>query len=510
VNLIIKNISIFTVFFVIISIFISCENDSNSVEEIEINNEYPEITDFSFLKVNNPGLKNNVFLDIDGDKISGRITEPINVSNLIATVDHKGSVILADNVVQEASITRNNFNNIINYTVKTSDNKSKSYEVDVVRFTNLPIVFINTNESQPIVSKDDYVEGTVHIDGGRNFDSKEQSAIKIRGRGNSTWWVHPKKPYQMKFDDKTSMLNMADEKKWIFLAEYSDKTMLRNTIAFELGYISKLDWTPKSTFAEVVVNNEYTGTYNISEKVEEGESRVNISKEGFLLEIDQYDRLDFDDVYFNTNNFLINIKEPDLEFNDVKFIYIKDLINNFENALNSPQFRDPSIGYSKYIDIDSFIDWYLISEITKNQDSKEFSSIYLNVDESGIIKMGPLWDFDLAFGNVNYSECEFTSGFWVKHHKWYSRLFEDRNFVNKVKSRFVYFKQNKSAIIQKIDEYANQLKLAQQENDNVWNTLGIYVWPNPVYYSTYEEEVEHLKNWYSERMNWLDQAINEL
>ena len=167
-------------------------------------------------------------------------------------------------------------------------------------------------------------------------------------------------------------------------------------------------------------------------------------------------------------------------------------------------------GYAKYIDIDSFIDWYLISEITKNQDSRDFSSIFLNVMPGEKIKMGPLWDFDLAFGNVNYSDATNPNGFWVKDHRWYARLFQDPAFVVKVKSRFTYFKNNQNFILDKMDFYADYLKYSQQENNDKWNVLGNYVWPNPVFFNTYQEEVNHLKNWYTQRMNWLQTAYNNL
>ncbi|MDO9137286.1 MAG: CotH kinase family protein, partial [Lutibacter sp.] len=314
----------------------------------------------------------------------------------------------------------------------------------------------------------------------------------------------------LKFDSKTEMLGMPKDKKWIFLAEYSDKTMLRNTIAFEMGYLSKLDWTPKSVFSEVYVNNQYNGTYNITQKVEAGSNRVVLGSTGYLLEIDQLDRLDPDDVYFRTHDFLINIKEPDLTIGSNEYNYVKNLLNEFENVLKSNQFTDASVGYAKYIDVDSFIDWYLISEITKNQDSRDFSSIFLNVMPGQKIKMGPLWDFDLAFGNVNYSDATHPTGFWVKNHKWYARLFQDPLFVAKVKSRFIYFKNNQNLILNKIDSHANYLKWAQAENNKKWNTIGVYVWPNPVVLSTYDAEVNRLKSWYSQRMTWLGTAFNSL
>jgi len=496
--------------FIIISlIFSACSND-NELEVEEVIIESPEISQFSFLTTTNPNLITNLELDINGNKITGRIPDLIDISQLVATFEYEGSSVLVNTLEQISSISKNNFSDILSYSVKTSDNQIKNYEVDVTRFTGLPIIYLSTDNNAPIDSKEDYVEGDVFIDGGRNFDDLENSSMKIRGRGNSTWYVHPKKPYQLKLSDESEFLGMPTEKKWLFLAEYSDKTMMRNTIAFEMGYLSNLDWTPESNFAEVFINESYNGTYNITQKVEEGANRVNLEGNGYLLEIDQLDRLDPDDVFFYTGNFLINIKEPDLEYDSNEFNYVKNLLNEFEANLYSSQFKDATEGYAKYIDIDSFIDWYLISEITKNQDSKSFSSIFLNIIPGEKIKMGPLWDFDLSFGNVNYSECEFSTGFWVKDHKWYSRLFEDESFVEKVKIRFAYFMDNKEFILDKMDFYAEQLKWSQQENDIIWNTLGVYVWPNPVVYNTYDEEVSHLKNWYSQRMDWLQGAYNNL
>jgi hypothetical protein len=408
------------------------------------------------------------------------------------------------------SASANDFTQVLTYTIEMDDGRKGSYDVDITAFTGLPNIYITTDGGAQIDSKDDYVTGNFTIDGGRDFDDFSVVDMKIRGRGNSTWFLHPKKPFQMKLVDKASVLNMPSKKKWLFLAEYSDKTMLRNTIAFEMGYLSGLPWTPKSQFAEVFINGQYNGTYNISEKVEEGSNRVDIGDDGFLLEIDQLDRQDLDDVYFYTNRFLVAVKEPELTKDDTQYQYISALINEFEQNLFSATFADPITGYASDIDVGTFVDWYLISEITKNVDSRSFSSIYFNVKPGEKIKMGPLWDFDLSFGNVDYADPQYYQGFWVKENPWFKRLFSDPAFVEKVKLRFDYFNNNRDLILDKIDAYAEKLKWSQQENDEKWHTLGVYVWPNPVVFDTYAEEVEHLKTWYTARMDWLGNAINNL
>jgi len=488
-------------------LLLSCSDD-----KIEVGDQFTqgtEIIGFSFLESNNPSLDSDIELEINNAIISGRLPYTSDIENLVPTFEHDGLEVETNNVIQVSGVSANNFNKSTTYTVKTTDGRTQDYKVNASYFTGLPIIYLNTNGAS-IDSKEDYIVGTTAVYGGLTFNDISASAMKIRGRGNSTWFLHPKKPFQLKFDDKTDMLGMPKDKKWLFLAEYSDKTMLRNTITFEMGYISHLDWTPQSTFAEVFINNEYNGTYNITQKVEESDNRVQIGDSGYLLEIDQLERLDADDVYFYTDQFLINIKEPETEKNSLEYNYVKEYIKEFERVLYSSSFKTANTGYVKYIDLDSFIDWYLISEITKNVDSKSFSSIYLNLIPGEKLKMGPLWDFDLAFGNVDYADSQFTTGFWVKDHPWYARLFQDESFVKKVKNRFSYFKSNENFILDKIDLYAAQLNWAQEENNNKWKTLGIYVWPNPVVYDTYNEEVEHLKHWYSERMSWLEMALNNL
>ena len=124
--------------------------------------------------------------------------------------------------------------------------------------------------------------------------------------------------------------------------------------------------------------------------------------------------------------------------------------------------------------------------------------------------MGPLWDFDFAFGNVDYADSRYTDGWWVMDNPWFERLFQDPDFVGKVKVRFAYFKDNQDFILDKIDAYAEQLQWVQQENNDKWQTLGAYVAPNPVVFGTYQEEVDYLKSWYLTRMVWMETAMNDL
>ena len=615
----------------------------------------PSMTLFSFKASENEGLDIDLTMSELNGTFSGRTLTNVSSKDLIASFEHNGSSASIGDAAQVSGTTAHDFTDLVTYTITGSDGQTTSYEVDLTQFTALPIIYLQTEYYAAIDSKEDYIPGDTSIVGGRDFDDFDLAEMKIRGRGNSTWGLHPKKPFQMKLADKAEFLGMPNDKKWLFLAEYSDKTMLRNKISFEMGYISNLDWTPQGRFAEVYINDEYNGTYNITQKVEESDNRVALGGTGYLLELDQLSRLNSDDVYFEsvlTDKFWVNIKEPSLERSSSEYAYIKTLINDFENAMSGSTsmtsyfavaettsdnvwdvnlsqtmtlvpnsdyivsfkakssidrtmivglglYHDPwtnagepvslttawqtftlsqttidfgddqsrvlfdmggdqggevwiddvsvltadgielvangdfqsgeasweggaatavnitsyangSGGYAEYIDVDSFVDWYLISEITKNVDSMFFSSMFLNVMPGEKIKMGPLWDFDLSFGNVDYADSRYAEGWWVKYHPWYEHLFQDPDFVGKVKVRFAYFKDNQQFILDKIDAYAEQLQWAQQENNDKWQTLGMYVWPNPVVFDTYQEEVDHMKSWYIDRMDWLEAGFDNL
>ncbi|WP_179336207.1 CotH kinase family protein [Winogradskyella costae] len=381
-------------------------------------------------------------------------------------------------------------------------------EIEEVVLPELPIISIMTENLQPVISRDDYITGEVEITSS-NEDENLVLGLEIRGRGNSTWQF-PKKPYQIKFDDKEKILGMAKDKKWVLLANYSDKTMLRNEVAFNLSRFSDLDWTPDARSVELFINNEYVGVYQIVQKVEESSNRVDIGDNGYLLEVDQLSRLDPDDVYFETNNYLFNIKEPNLDAGDDQYNIINNYIQLTENILLGDNFTDPVEGYVKYIDVDSFIDWYLINEITKNNDAIFYSSVYMNYTPGGKLKMGPVWDYDISMGNINYNNNETTDGFWIKNATWYSRLFEDPNFVSKVKSRFNYFYDNRNLFQEHIDSSALSLSQSQERNFFKWPILGTYVWPNNVFFPTYDEEVVYLKDWLNDRLEWLNNNLNEL
>lgn len=497
--------SIFTLLF-LTTFILSCEKEESSEPPPT---PAPSLNSFWFESKHNAGLDAIVNFEIAGKNISGRLPFAADITNLVASFHLDNGTFAVNGVTQISGQSVNDFSQALTYTLYGRDGTVEEYVVDATDFTGLPLFYINTDGGVEIDSKDYYFPGSAEIKGGKNFDDAS-GAMQVRGRGHSTWWTHPKKPYQFKFDDKTAILGMPADKKWILLAEYSDKTMIRNKLAFEMGNRSNLEWTPQSEYADVFINNNYRGTYNITQKVEESNNRLPLGDNGFLCEIDTPDHLEEGDVSFTSNHFTIQIKEPEIENGSAQYEYIKNYVTEFETVLYSNNFNDPVNGYRKYVDVASFVEWYLINELAKNQDARSYSSMYFTLIPGQKIKMGPLWDFDLGFGNVDYSECEYNDGFWVKYHAWISRIFDDPAFATAVKERFQFFKSNEAYFLDFIDSQAEKLYYSQKENDKKWNLIGRYVWPNPVVYNTYQEEVDHLKDWFSGRIDWLDEAYQKL
>ena len=508
----------FITFFLSLSLcLISCNNDNNTplenTEEIQNVLPPPILKSFCFSPKNNPKqLISIIETKIIGDSIiECNIPHIVEDKMLIPTFEVENGIFEFDG--NEIISNETVLNCTTPLKLKLSNTtKTYIYTLKVKSFTGLPIVYINTENATAITSKEDYVKGTIRIVEDietRSAGDIFESSMKIKGRGNSTWSL-PKKPYKIKFDDKTSLLGEPADKEWVLLANYTDKTSLRNETAFYMGRISNLDYTNRTHFVEVIINGVYNGTYQLGEQLKIAKNRVNVGDDGYLLEIDA--KAAEDDITFRIDHIgqPINIKDPDVEIGGDSYNYVVEYLQKADAALFGENFTDVTNGYTQYLDVESFVDWYLINEISKNNDACFYSSCYMNLSKGGKLKMGPLWDFDLAFGNVNYNGCDKPEGFWVKNVTWYKRLFQDPIFVKKVKERFNYFYNEREKIYTEINSNAEYLKYAIVENNNKWNTLYVYTWPNNMIWGSYENEVQSMKMWLEKRFQWLNSQFSKM
>lgn len=507
------NKSIILILF-LFSLFLSC---SDSDERKIVFPESPRLIEFAFCVADNPlQLIEDVKCDIIGDSIvECYIPNIVKDKNLIARWIAFGGVVLEGNPL-ESGTSVVDCSKPVEFEVKLG-NEVKRYMLYVHTFTGLPIVWIDTENHQEILIRDQYMRAYFRMEDGliaHGVGDITEDSMSIKGRGNTTW-TKPKKPYRLKFDHKQSLFGAPNDKAWILLANYCDKTMLRIATAFYISALSNLMYTPKCHFVEVMLNGRYNGTYLLCEKIKVAEHRVNVGGNGFLLEVDvKRPEDEIDARYFSLSHlpkFLdenyVNIKEPNVEYGDDNYNFISSYVQNAEKVLFSNDFLDPALGWKNYMDMDSFVDWYLINEISKNNDAIFYSSCFMSLKRGGKLRMGPVWDFDIAFGNVNYNENWNYEGFWVRNADWISRMFEDPEFVNKVYDRFDYFYSKKWDIIQFINENANYLRLSAIENEHRWHTLYQETWPNYDIWGSYYNEVQSMKYWLDNRFEWLKEEL---
>ncbi|HEY6643552.1 CotH kinase family protein [Povalibacter sp.] len=383
---------------------------------------------------------------------------------------------------------------------------------------DLPILRLETEDRQPVVSKDNYLRARMTLEPNGHDVAAFDGQLQIKGRGNTTWGM-PKKPYRLKLDAKSALFGMPSSKDWVLLANYSDKSLLRTRAAFELGERVGMVWTPHSTFVEVFLNDEYIGAYQLSQNIKVAKDRVNIDEidesvaageeltGGYLMEVDA--RLDGAAYFTSSMGVPIVFQGPE-EPNVEQFAYAENYINQFEAALSSTSFADPSIGYAGHIDVDAFIRWYLVNELFKNNDAVLFSSCWLYKPRGEKLAMGPLWDFDISAGNINYNGNDIPTGWWVRNGVWFARLLDDAAFVQRVREKWVDMRGDEiPALFDSIKTQAAMLQQAQVNNFQRWPILETLVWPNAVATGSYAGEVEYLRSWLETRVKWMDGQLLE-
>lgn len=412
--------------------------------------------------------------------------------------------------------------------------------------SNLPIVIIDTY-GKGIPVDDKIMAGLKIIYNGENarnnvsdppnvYDGKV--GIEIHGSSSQ---MFPKKTYSMElWDDAGNKLDLpimglGAGSDWILDASYHDKSLLRNALTYKLSN-DMGRWAPHQKHVEVILNGQYIGVYNFTEKIKRSKSRLGLTKltnedvwgenvsGGYILKIDR--REGTEDGWYS--NYKSNITKDSAVF--IQYVYPnqdslvqaqKDYIKNymaaFEDALMGPNFKDPGNGYNKFIDPASFADYFIMTELTKNVDGYRLST-YVHKDRYDRLKAGPLWDYDLAYGNADSNSFSQPWGWryqWDAQQYfapvWWKRLMEDPGFVDLATCRYADFRKGALSpwnINGYIDNMASYLNEAQQRNFQQWPILGVNVWQNPQPIpTTYEGEIGALKEYLKQRLHWLDENL---
>lgn len=409
----------------------------------------------------------------------------------------------------------------------------KSYQLIVDRKVyQLPIVNINLADGVAVdaIDRELTTPMTFSLDctGAEEYESIGAVSGTIRGRGNSTW-LWDKKPYKIKLDKKASLLGLDDNKDWILLANYADKSLIRNTLAYELGRVlDHITWSPHSYPVDLFVNGEYRGVYALGEHMEVANGRVDIEEGStdpdtdYLLEIGGMNMTgDVNGVhYFHTDGRLVRFatfKSPDFEeITEAQKAFITDYFQKAEDAIKKGE------GYEKYIDVDSFVDWIILHELSYNVDSCFRRSCFLTKEKGGKIRMGPIWDFDLAFGNFSRDNKKYDN--WVTvgsdekdayvQYNWCTYLLRDKEFCQRLAERWEEVRDELLTVANDtIDSYGALLDGSQQENFKVWDIWNIRAGYQAKWCATantYEKQLQYLRDFLSKRAKWMDDAIPKL
>ncbi len=431
---------------------------------------------------------------------------------------------------------------------------------------NLPIVKINTN-GVPIVSKTTDVAGTITItsaDGQTSYlpnSSDTDNTATFHVRGHTTAQM-PKLPYHIKLNTSLDLLGtmgvicpyitskgaaVCDKSKtYNLLANYDDKTFVRdwaasalaNAIPMGNGYLTSpagspspsgtstlMPWAAHSLFVELYLNGVYEGNYQLIEEVKVDSHRLNITElsetdttdditGGYLLEVDQHE----DEAYvFKTPAGLpIGLVDPDFTPDPEvpqQTSYISNYVDTAETALYSSNFTDPTLGWRAYFDETAAVNYYIVNDLMGNVDGGDFySSVYLyKAIDNPLLYMGPVWDFDISAGNVNYQPITDPTVPWTQTQAaWYTQWFKDPGFKADVATQWNALKNNGvlSTWLASIPTEAATLEQSQANNFGRWPMQGIKVWPNAEAVGSYDGEVQYLTTWLQLRMAYLDSIFN--
>ena len=407
-------------------------------------------------------------------------------------------------------------------TVCTSSGERMSFAYVNPEFeARLPMVNITTEGGKAITSKEDYVNGKLSIinpDNKYGFADGFSADMKIRGRGNSTWGM-PKKPWKIKFNEKQCLFDMSTDKEWCLLANYTDKTYVRNIVAMELSRICGFKWTPGMVSVEVTLNGKYQGIYSFGEHKKVSKERVNIDIENgdILFEIEE--QMDEPVCWWTELDVPMMFSDPS-EPSQEQISQAKKFVKDFETALKAEDYGT----LQKYADLESFANNFIIQELTKNIDGNLRKSSFITLEKGGRMEMYHVWDFDLSQGNADYygnPPGKGPQGWWVKdfgargkNTGWYWRLFKLEEFRKLVKERWNKLYPE----FQKIPDYIDRQSriigeeaIARDEKAWPYSQYRSQDWWNASHtFTTYDAELDYYKKFYSDRLEWMNNSINAL
>lgn len=376
-------------------------------------------------------------------------------------------------------------------------------------YAGLPRLVIETENLQEVRNTEDYINASLQIYG-KNAPSTSVLPLRIRGRGTSSFTSMPKYSIKLKFDKQTEILDMPKETEWALISNSADKTLLKNFISLKLySWLGGIN-TPTTRFVELYLNREYLGVYLLSETIKAGKNRINIPKSNYSFLFEKTSKIGIreTDVIIKTNNdYLFCIKSPKKATDEAQDRLLQHL-NDWEQLLeNSSTLPEDSL--SQWIDIEDYLRFYWVQEFTKNADANFNRSIFITWGEGEPMHYGPVWDFDLAYGNWIKEWVQTPENWYVRLSGWDKELFQNDIIFQKAKD---FWNNNKSyfaSLPDSINKYAKELAPATKNEFKRWPILdNTENWTYKEAYSSYNEAIDSLNSWITQRYQWVDRQCN--
>lgn len=369
----------------------------------------------------------------------------------------------------------------------------------------LPVVRISTQGHAPVTSTEVYVPGTVAVTpNGGPLPGLTPTMAKVRARGNTTAGPE-KKPYKVKLDTEASVLGLPAARDWVLLANWYDRSNLRNVAALDIGATVMPTWTPHHRLVEVVLNGDYRGVYLLTEQVEVGPDRVAVTEMtpqdvtgdavtgGYLLEVDARLEANHEPGFRSSMNVPVVVKDPE-PAEPQQMAYARSLIDDLETRLRSPDRADPTNGYRAVLDPESLVDWYLVQEVTRNQDVG-YPSAFLHKDRGGLLRFGPLWDFDRSIGSPSGVPPQTVDGWQARTAMpWGQYLFQDPTLIAEISARWAEVRDDVLAVAAALPVAGASISTATLSDAARWGPS-----PTPA-----ADDPAFLRSWMEQRVAWLD------
>ena len=369
-------------------------------------------------------------------------------------------------------------------------------------YADLPRLVIETVDFQQIRNKETEVPAYLQIYG-KDLPESDVKYLTIKGRGNSSFEM-TKYGYKLEFENKESLFGMPRNRDWALIAVHCDKSFLRNYISYRLAEQLGDEYAPRLRFVELYLNREYLGLYQLTETVKVGKFRVNIPKNvsSFLFErtTTESDKASF----YSSFQHLFEIHSPQ-NANEASLSLLKDHIYAFENFIQTNDGLNFD-SLQKWIDVTDFARFLLIQEFAKNQDGNRRST-YLTWQKDSVLKMCPVWDFDLTYG-VHFRKEIPPSGWYIRNYGWNRFLFKNKAYQKKVREFWEDHHSTFESVLDTIDILYPKLQKVANNEYKRWPVLKEHsIWPFSKGYDSYTESVDSLKSWIVQRIEWMDQNL---